>query len=1252
MRTKNVTSIALLFMLMLLGQAMTGHLYQYPGMDGDASLESENIVMASNSTDTDGDGVYDADDACPNGNTGWTSSSATDYDADGCQDSSEDTDDDNDGLSDVNDDCAVGNLGWTSSSVTDYDSDGCQDSTEDVDDDNDGVIDADDSCPKGDLGWISSSSTDADSDGCRDSTEDFDTLSWSTPVSLDSTGWVGLDTSLAIDSNDHLHVTYQDNSNANLAYVTYDGSSWSTPITLDNRNIVGQESSLAIDSNDNLHVTYYADYPSYSLEYMTYDGSSWSTPVSLDSTDNVGRESSLAIDSNDNLHVTYRDGTNANLEYMTYDGSSWSTPVTLDSTDNVGWQSSLAIDSNDHLHVTYYDYTNGNLEYMTHNGSSWTTPVCLESTDNVGWDSSLAIDSSDNLHVTYFDTSNGNLEYMTHDGSSWSSSVSLDSTDEVGWVSSLAIDSNDHLHVTYYDNTSKNLEYMTHDGSSWSTPVSLDSTDNVGYDSSLAIDSNDNLHVTYHDNTNGNLEYMTSSNSSGGNGTANNTECLIFTNFNFDYNYSAAPQDSFNLTANLTNTCAESVLYPNTVVVFEQQGINITHSSHWRYEINGENSSYSVSWQVSRDSTFGEGEMVIFEIHPSRDNCYENCTESQNYNYTVEIPFGLFDLNSCYTIGNITDDYSADMTSFNLSADLITDCSMGYGGLLHYPWADLEGDFINGTYVGYGASFYAMGLNDSNPVQWSIAVPSNLTNGTVMTYSLAPTCAWVTMSLLWPSVNNYNSYNQNCDDVGFDEMYHSVVVINSNFDDENNTGGTNISESSVSIDWIYVNSSMSGVHDAQFSVEHNGTWTAYWGITNPNTAPTFPTWNSTTGWWDASASGDIGTTSGNGDTTWMFNDMEQWGALAPPSCHILMIALFEGELGSASSQMTPAQGLPLSSDFQTFVIGNLTDADCQWDESWGSEAPSENNTGNNTDDNTGNNTGDNTGNNTDDNTGNNTGDNTGNNTDDNTGNNTGDDVDNQDDSVEIFDCVFGDINYAEGAEVIFYVSWVDASNVQHCGTIQFEMYSNSAPIHSQNFRDHVEAGNYDGVGFHRVIDDFMIQGGDIEFGNGMGGYAYSWQGYCRGQMIDQADCLLNDYSIPDEFDTSLVHQKGALSMAHSGPNTGGSQFFIMDRNDATWLDGVHSVFGQAIAGTIDGVEVTGIEVVDAMSLVEVEGPSASSPVHDVTILSAENIGTPQSNENPTLPDEEVPQISSIGVIGTAVAISAGFFISIRREDEE
>jgi len=333
-------------------------------------------------------------------------------------------------------------------------------------------------------------------------------VGWGSPTTLDSTNVVGMYSSLAIDSNDSLHVTYLDATYANLEYMTYDGSSWSTPATLDSTDSVGQYTSLAIDSNDNLHVTYY-DYTNLNLEYMTHDGSSWSTPVSLDSTGDVGLHSSLAIDSNDNLHVTYLDSTNGNLEYMTYDGSSWSTPVSLDSTDVVGSYSSLAIDSNDNLHVTYYDNTNGNLEYMTYDGSSWSTPVSLDSTGYVGQMSSLAIDSNDNLHVTYLDSPNANLEYMSYNGSSWSTPVSLDSTDIIGFDSSLAIDSNDNLHVTYRDATNGNLEYMTYDGSSWSTPVSLDSTGVVGHYCSLAIDSNDNLHVTYYDLTNGNLEYMT-----------------------------------------------------------------------------------------------------------------------------------------------------------------------------------------------------------------------------------------------------------------------------------------------------------------------------------------------------------------------------------------------------------------------------------------------------------------------------------------------------------------------------------------------------------------------------------------------------------------------------------------------------------------------------------------------------------------------------------------------------------------------
>jgi len=150
---------------------------------GTQSLNSSSVPLDTDGdltcdvvdNDDDNDSLLDASDDCPAGDTGWTSDSSTDHDADGCQDSDEDTDDDNDSIADAYDDCATGDTGWTSDSSTDHDTDGCQDSAEDTDDDGDGVTDASDSCPTGETGWTSDSTTDNDADGCKDSTtEDLD----------------------------------------------------------------------------------------------------------------------------------------------------------------------------------------------------------------------------------------------------------------------------------------------------------------------------------------------------------------------------------------------------------------------------------------------------------------------------------------------------------------------------------------------------------------------------------------------------------------------------------------------------------------------------------------------------------------------------------------------------------------------------------------------------------------------------------------------------------------------------------------------------------------------------------------------------------------------------------------------------------------------------------------------------------------------------------------------------------------------
>jgi peptidyl-prolyl cis-trans isomerase B (cyclophilin B) len=119
------------------------------------------------------------------------------------------------------------------------------------------------------------------------------------------------------------------------------------------------------------------------------------------------------------------------------------------------------------------------------------------------------------------------------------------------------------------------------------------------------------------------------------------------------------------------------------------------------------------------------------------------------------------------------------------------------------------------------------------------------------------------------------------------------------------------------------------------------------------------------------------------------------------------------------------------------------------------------------------------------------------------------------------------------------------------GKIELELFDEDAPKTVENFRKLAADGFYDGVIFHRVIRDFMIQGGDPT-GTGTGGPGYTFE---------------------DEINQHKV-VRGALAMANAGPNTNGSQFFIVTTQEAPWLDGKHTVFGQVVNGmeTVDTIE--------------------------------------------------------------------------------
>ncbi|MFM9045694.1 MAG: peptidylprolyl isomerase [Solirubrobacterales bacterium] len=141
------------------------------------------------------------------------------------------------------------------------------------------------------------------------------------------------------------------------------------------------------------------------------------------------------------------------------------------------------------------------------------------------------------------------------------------------------------------------------------------------------------------------------------------------------------------------------------------------------------------------------------------------------------------------------------------------------------------------------------------------------------------------------------------------------------------------------------------------------------------------------------------------------------------------------------------------------------------------------------------------------------------------------------------------------------------------GAIEVEFFVDDAPNTVENFRKLAADGFYDDLIFHRVIRDFMIQGGCPE-GTGTGGPGYQFE---------------------DEFNPNKVI-RGALAMAHAGPNTNGSQFFIVTTPTAEWLDGKHTVFGKVTEG---------MDVVDEIETSPTDGhdkPLEDQKIESITLL--------------------------------------------------
>jgi hypothetical protein len=327
---------------------------------------------------------------------------------------------------------------------------------------------------------------------------------WTT-YTIDSIGNVGTHTSIAVDANEKVHISYYDFTNGKLKYATNATGSWVTLI-VDSGSDYG--TGIALGANGKVHIVY--DGAGGDLKYATNATGSWviSTVESGAYSGILGNDS-IAIDSYGKVHISYFKASGFDLKYATNASGTWSTSIIVNGGATgplPGYSASIGVDSNNKIHISYYDDAlPDSIKYVTNMSGSWVVTTIGTIGLAAGWETSLAIDSNNKVHISYYVWTNDVLKYASNASGTWQTEFVDQNSGGVS-DASLAIDKANGNQINVVYSSYSDFKYATKLAGTWQ--ISKIDESWTGGNNSVAIGSS-SIHVSYYDGYNTNLKYAT-----------------------------------------------------------------------------------------------------------------------------------------------------------------------------------------------------------------------------------------------------------------------------------------------------------------------------------------------------------------------------------------------------------------------------------------------------------------------------------------------------------------------------------------------------------------------------------------------------------------------------------------------------------------------------------------------------------------------------------------------------------------------